>query len=214
MDKLTLVIGNKNYSSWSCRPWLVLTHFKIPFQEIQIPLAQPDSKAKVLKYSPTGKVPLLKYGRISVWESLAICDYLADLFPKKNLWPKDKLKRAYARSIASEMHAGFINLRKACPMNVKLRKEIALTPEIEKDVKRIIYIWEDCRKKFGKKSDFLFGDFSIADAMFTPIVFRFRSYGIPTTPIVQKYMKAVLNLPAVKQWEDAALKETWVIENH
>ncbi len=214
MEKLTLVIGNKNYSSWSLRPWIVLTHFKIPFNEVLIPLALPESKKQVLKYSPTGKVPLLKYGKITVWESLAICDYVADLFPKKNMWPKDPAKRAYARSVASEMHAGFFNLRKACPMNVKKRTTINLTPEVEKDIKRITTMWDDARKRFGKGGDFLFGDFSIADAMYMPIVARFRTYNISVGKSARKYMDTMLNLPAFKEWEHAALKETWVIERH
>ena len=214
MEKFTLVIGNKNYSSWSLRPWLVLTHFKIPFKEILIPLARPESKAAVLKHSPSGKVPLLKHGKTIVWESLAICDYLADLFPSRNMWPKDKAKRAYGRSIASEMHAGFFNLRKACPMNVRARTPVALTPEVAKDVNRITAIWEDGRKKHGKSGNFLCGDFSIADAMFAPVVFRFRTYGIPVSGPAKKYMNAMLDLPAVKKWEEAALKEIWVIERH
>lgn len=214
MEKFTLVVGNKNYSSWSLRPWLVLTHFKVPFKEVLIPLARPDSKVKILKYSPSGKVPLLKHGKSTVWESIAICDYVADLFPKKNMWPKEYAKRAYARSIASEMHAAFFNLRKACPMNVRARITVELTPEVTKDISRMTAIWEDARKKHGQSGDFLFGDFTIADAMFAPVIFRFRTYGIAVSGPVKKYMDSMLNLPAVKKWEEAALKETWVIERH
>ncbi len=215
MDKFTLVIGNKNYSSWSLRPWLMLRHFQISFKEILIPLAQPDSKQKILSYSPAGKVPILIHNELVVWESIAIGEYLADLFPGKNLWPAHKQARAVARAISAEMHAGFLNLRKACPMNIKQDKPLEqMTPEIEKDVRRITNLWEDCRKRFGKNRKFLFGDFSIADAMFGPIIWRFNSYGIKTTGGAKDYFEAMLNLPAMKEWKEAALKETWVIEHH
>lgn len=215
MSKLILVIGNKNYSSWSMRPWLLCRHFKIPVQEILIPLFEPGSKEKILELSPSGKVPLLKDGKVTVWESLAICEYLAEKFPKKNLWPKDRSARAAARAISSEMHAGFMNLRKACPMNVRANKPLAEIPaDVQKDALRIRAIWEDCRKRFGKGGDFLFGKFSIADAMFAPVVRRFRTYGIKCPGISEKYMQAMLDLPAMREWEKAAVAEPYEIEHH
>jgi glutathione S-transferase len=214
MDKMTLVIGNKNYSSWSLRPWAVLKHFKIPFDEILIPLRLADSKEKILKFSPAGKVPILIHGKTTVWESLAICEYLAFLFPEKNLWPKDPMKRAAGLSISSEMHAGFINLRKTCPMNVRARKSIAVTPEVDADIKRIQEIWTDCRTKYKKDGDFLLGAFSIADAMYAPVVYRFQSYGIKTEGAVKEYCQNILKLPVYQEWDQAALVEPYVIENH
>ena len=212
---MILIIGNKNYSSWSMRPWVLAQHFKIPVQEIVIPLFQPGSKEKILKYSPSGKVPVLKNGKVIVWESLAICEYLAEKFPKKNLWPKDRAARAAARAVSSEMHAGFMNLRKACPMNVRAKKPLPeVPPDVQKDAERIQRLWEDCRKRFGKGGDFLFGKFSIADAMFAPVVWRFRTYGIPYAGVSEKYIRAMLALPAMKEWEKATIAEPYVIDHH
>lgn len=215
MSKLVLVIGNKNYSSWSMRPWVLCQYFKIPVQEVLIPLFQPGSKEEILKYSPSGKVPFLRDGKVGVWESLAICEYLAEKFPKKNLWPKDRAARAAARAVSSEMHAGFPNLRKTCPMNVRANKPLAeISAEVEKDVVRIQALWEDCRKKFGKGGEFLFGKFSIADAMFALVVWRFRTYGIKCAGHSEKYCKAMLALAVMKEWEKAAIAEPYVIEHH
>ena len=212
MEKITLVIGNKNYSAWSLRPWVVLKYFDIPFEEIFIPLRQVDSKEKILKHSPSGKVPVLKHGKIAVWESLAICEYLADLFPEKNLWPKDIQARAIARAISCEMHAGFMDLRKNCPMDVRSDKTgQPQSTEINRDIQRIIQIWEDCRKNFGQKGGFLFGEFSVADAMFAPVVFRFNTYGAKLSPIAKNYFNQMLNLSQMKEWREAANKEPDVI---
>ncbi len=215
MDKFTLVIGNKNYSSWSLRPWLLMKQAKIPFEEVIIPLFTPGYKEKILQYSPAGKVPLLKHGKITIWESVAICDYLNDIFPKKNLLPKDKKKRALARSICAEMHAGFLAFRKNCPMNVKAKKEPKDNPpELYKDVARIKAIWEECRRLSKKDGEFLFGNFTMADAMYAPIVFRFNTYGITIDGEAKKYADFMFNLPALQEWYQAALKESWVIEAH
>lgn len=215
MGKFILVIGNKNYSSWSLRPWVVMKHFKIPFDEIVVPLFKPGSKEELLKHSSAGKVPILKHGSFTVWESIAICEYLADIFVEKNLWPKDPKKRAIARAVSAEMHAGFIDLRKNCPMNIKaLRDPKERTPEMERDVKRILSMWTELREQNKKDGEFLFGDFSIADAMYAPVVFRFQSYGIETSGNAKKYCESMLNLPAIKEWVDAALKEIWEIQNH
>jgi glutathione S-transferase len=208
------VIGNKNYSSWSLRPWAVLKHFKIPFDEVLIPLFVDGFKEKILQYSPSGKVPILIHGKTAVWESLAICEYLDFLFPEKNLWPEDPVKRGYALSISSEMHAGFIHLRKTCPMNVKARRTITITPEVDADIKRIQSIWTNCRTKYKNDGHFLFGEFSIADAMYAPVVYRFQSYGIKTEGLVREYAENILKLPVYQEWEKASLVEPYVIENH
>ena len=208
MDKFTLMIGNKNYSSWSLRPWVLMKYFKIPFDEIVIPLRQPGSKEKVLEHSPAGKVPILKHGNLNVWESIAIAEYLADVFPQKNLWPKDLKKRAQARVVSAEMHAGFQALRTACPMNVKARKTIKeMTPEIERDIKRINQMWNEAREQNQKDGDFLFGPFSIVDAMYAPIVLRIQTYGIEVSGLAKKYGETMLNVPVMKEWSEAAVKE-------
>ncbi len=214
MEDLTLIIGNKNYSSWSLRPWLVLKHFEIPFKEIVIPLFQPGSKEKILEISPSGKVPSLKHKNLVIWESIAVCEYLAEFFPKKNLWPSDKEARALARAVSAEMHAGFIDLRKACPMNVKATKPQEPTEPVKQNIARIIKIWEDSRRMFKKNGDFLFGEFSIADAMYAPVIWRFNTYGVKLTGIANEYFNTMLKLPAMVNWRQAALKEPWEINHH
>lgn len=211
-NKFTLIIGNKNYSSWSLRPWLVMKYFHIPFHEILIPLYQEGYKQKILKYSPSGKVPLLIHKRLAVWETIAICEYLAEQFPKKNLWPKNKEARALARAVSAEMHAGFMNLRKNCPMNVRENKpKVGLNSDVKKDIERITNIWEDCRRRFGKGGDFLFGKFCIADAFYAPIVWRFNTYKIPLSGIPGKYFDAMIDLPAMQKWREASIQEPWAI---
>ena len=211
MDNFTLLIGNKNYSSWSLRPWILMKYFKIPFKEKVFALFQPGTKEAILKYSPAGKVPVLLHGKVVVWESIAIAEYLADLFPKKNLWPKDLEKRAHARSISAEMHAGFLALRKACPMNVRaLNKPMKeTTPDVDKDLARITAIWEDCRTKYKKDGAFLFGEFSVADCMYAPVVYRIRSYNLPVSGLAKEYYEMMYDLPEMKEWEEAGVKETF-----
>ena len=228
--QFTLVIGNKNYSSWSLRPWLVLKHLGISFDEILIPLRQPQTKQQILKYSPAGKVPILKHQcsvsniplqwgdsletlhqDLVIWESLAIAEYLADLYPEKQLWPEDREARATARAISSEMHAGFMDLRKNYPMDVRSHKSPRPNEGVTEDINRLILIWQECRKKFGKNGQFLFGKFSIADCMFAPIVFRFNTYGVDLSGEAKKYFTAMLNLPAMKEWRSAAALEPYVI---
>jgi len=210
----TLVIGNKNYSSWSLRPWLVMKYFKIPFKEILVPLYEGDYRQKILKYSPAGKVPTLISGNVVVWDSLAICEFLSEAFPKKNLWPKEKQARAAARSICAEMHSGFIALRRNCPMDVRtVKPEFNVPTDTQKDADRVVSIWESCRRQFGKKGDFLFGNFTIADAFYAPVVWRFNTYGIKLSTDAKKYFDVMLQLPAMREWQTAAKKETWVIEH-
>jgi glutathione S-transferase len=211
---LTLVIGNKNYSSWSFRPWIALRTAAIPFEEVVIPLYEPGSKERILSFSPAGKVPVLIDGDVRVWESLAIMDYLAERFPQGELWPKDAAPRAHARAIAAEMHAGFAPLRRHCPMNmwrpVKARE---LTPEVAADVKRIEAIFTECRERFGQGGAFLFGAFCAADAMYAPVVSRLHTYGIAVGPVAEAYKQAIMALPAWTEWRAAALKEPWVMAN-
>ncbi len=214
MGKLILVIGNKNYSSWSMRPWFLMKHFKIEFNEILLQLGKPESKNEILKYSPSGKVPVLIHGDTTIWESIAIMEYVAEIFPKKNLWPKDAATRAVARAVVAEMHAGFMNLRKTCPMNVRANKPLKeISPEVKADINRITQLWEDCRKKFGKNGDFLFGEFSIADAMYAPVIWRFHTYSLPISGIAKKYFDHMFNLPSMREWHTEALNEPYVM-NH
>jgi glutathione S-transferase len=212
---LTLFIGNKNYSSWSMRPWIAMKVAGIAFDEEVISLDAKDFKARVSKISGTGKVPVLTDGEIHVWESLAILDHLAETFPKARLWPAEPQARAHARAIAAEMHAGFVALRRHCPMNMwrppKMRE---LTPEAAADVRRIDAIWTDCRRRFGVQGSFLFGPFGAADAMYAPIVSRFQTYAVEVGPAGQAYMQAVSALPAWKEWRAAALREPWVLPNN
>lgn len=209
----TLLIGNKNYSSWSLRPWIAMKVAGIDFDEQIVPLYEPGSRETVLKYSPTGKVPCLVDDDVTVWESLAILDYLADRYPEKKLWPADLKARALARAIAAEMHAGFAALRKHCPMNMRRdpRKIRELAPEVQADVARIDAIWTDCRGRFGQDGPFLFGAFGNADAMYAPVVSRFASYAIPVGKAARAYMEAVMALPAWKDWEKDGRAERWVM---
>jgi glutathione S-transferase len=207
---LHLVIGNKNYSSWSFRPWLAMKVAGIAFEETVISLEAEDFKARVLALSGTGKVPVLIDGDIRVWESLAILEYLAEKFPAAGLWPKDAAARAYARVISSEMHAGFMALRRLLPMNiwrpVKLRP---LDDDSKADAARIDAMWSGCRARYG--GPFLFGAFSAADAMYAPVVWRFQTYAVEVSAPARAYMDAMMALPAWREWREAALRETWVL---
>ena len=214
MGDMTLVIGNKNYSSWSLRPWLAMKVAGLDFEEILIPLYEGDYKKKILKYSPAGKVPILIDGAVTVWDSLAILEYLAEKFPDRNLWPADKAARARARSVCSEMHSGFMALRKECPMDIRKDSENkSLSDQARSDVARIQRIWSETRKQYGKKDDFLFGKFTIADAMFAPVVFRFRTYGMKLDATARAYSNTMLALPALQEWIHAAQEEPYVIKH-
>lgn len=211
MASLTLVIGNKRYSSWSLRPWLALRHTGLPFDEILVPLRQPDSKATLLRYSPGGQVPALIHGDLTIWESLAICEYLADLCPEARLWPEDRTARAVARAVACEMHAGYVDLRRTLSMDVKERHpDTPHTPECEANIARILALWQDCRQRFGQGGPFLFGAFSNADAMFAPVCTRFVTYDVPLPVDAQAYVNAMYALPALQDWIAAAGKEEYV----
>ena len=212
---LKLVVANKAYSSWSLRPWILLAHFKIPFEEVVIPMDQPETRATMLKYAPTGKCPSLHDGRIAVWESLAIMDYVAEIFPEKAIWPRAKAARAHARSLAAEMHAGFAALRQACPTNFRRKpKAIPLSDEVLADAARIEAAFAHARETFGSAGPFLFGPFSAADAMFAPVVNRFDAYAFPVAKTTRAYMEAMMALPAWKAWIADAEAEPWRIERY
>jgi glutathione S-transferase len=212
---LTLVIGNKNYSSWSLRPWIAMTVAGIPFAEVVIPLYEPGSRERILAYAPAGKVPVLIDGGQAVWESLAILEHLAERFPAAGLWPADARARSYARSAAHEMHGGFMPLRKACPMNMWLPpKPRPQADDVMDNVRRIDALWTECRARFGQGGDFLFGRFGAADAMYAPVVSRFHSYGLPISATARAYMDAVMALPAWRAWYEAALEEPWVMQHN
>jgi glutathione S-transferase len=207
---LKLVIGNKNYSSWSFRPWIALKVAGIPFEEEVVSLNAPDFKARVTRISGTGKVPALADGAVHVWESLAILEYLAEKFPQAKLWPHDPQARAEARALAAEMHAGFVPLRRQLPMNMwRPVKRLELKPETQANVARIEVIWTDCRKRSG--GPFLFGPFGAVDAMFAPVVSRFHTYDVAVNAGTKAYLDAVMALPAWAEWRAAALKEPWVL---
>ncbi len=213
MTRLTLIIGNKNYSSWSMRPWLLMRQAGIPFDEVRIPLRMPESPVALAKWSPSGKVPALHDGDIVVWDSLAICEYLNERFPDKQLWPRDPAARAVARSVSAEMHSGFSALREHMSMNIRARRPgKGRTPECLADIERIVSIWTDCRARFGEGGEFLFGRFSIADAMYAPVVLRFQTYGVVLAGAAQDYAEAVLALPALQAWVADAVAETERIE--
>lgn len=212
---LKLVIGNKNYSSWSMRPWLAMRASRIDFEEIFVPLYTDDKtdKDRILSFSPAGKVPVLIDGDVTVWDSLAIIEYLAERFPQAKLWPEDRAMRAHARSVSAEMHSGFLPLRNECGMNLhRPVRALTLTAEAEANVARIQEIWAECRERYGKSGPFLFGAFSAADAMFAPVVHRFRSYAINVEARAQAYMDTMMKLPAFAEWTQAGLAETYVIE--
>jgi len=213
---LKLIIGNKNYSSWSFRPWIGLKASGIAFDEEVIPLYVEGSKEKILAHSPAGKVPVLIDGATHVWESLAILEYAAEKFPGAGLWPSDPAARAHARSISTEMHAGFLELRNNMPMNIRASYPgKGMTPAVRADIERITGLWRDCRKRFAgafqKDDGFLFGTFGAADAMYAPVVTRLRTYGVKVDSDGDAYCNAVLAHPAVKDWIDAAKHEPWLI---
>lgn len=212
MAGLKLVIGNKNYSSWSMRPWLALRANDIPFEEVFIPLyTGAEDKRRILDVSPAGKVPILVDGGITVWDSLAIIEYVAEKFPEKRLWPADRAARARARSISAEMHSGFAALRNECGMNLhRPVGKIPLSAEAHDNIARIQQIWSECLSASG--GPFLFGAFGGADAMYAPVVHRFRTYAVEVSPAARRYMETMQELPAFQEWTRAGLAETIIIE--
>ena len=208
MSALSLVIGNKNYSSWSLRPWLLLKQSGLEFEEIRVVLYAPDFAERVRAISPSGKVPALRHGALVVWDSLAICEYLNDAFPEIRAWPRGLEERAIARAVSAEMHSGFTALRNTLPMNIRASgRRVKPTPELERDIARVCEIWRDCRTRAGERGPFLFGDFSIADAMYAPVATRFATYGVPLGPVEAAYVESLRRLPAMLEWAAAAATE-------
>ncbi|MBM3531789.1 MAG: glutathione S-transferase family protein [Alphaproteobacteria bacterium] len=210
---LTLIVGNKNYSSWSMRPWLALKRTGAAFEEIVIPLDRPETRAEIFKHSPSGFVPTLKDDELTVWDSLAICEYLAEKFPGAALWPQDPSARAVARSVSAEMHSSFSALRTNMPMNMRANLPgKGRAPGVQEDVNRISAIWRDCRARFGSGGPYLFGSFSIADAMYGPVVSRFVTYQVELDADAKAYVNTMWADPALAAWAESARREPWVIE--
>lgn len=208
-----LIVGSKNYSSWSLRPWLVLREAGLAFEEVVIPLRRPDTRKRILEHSPSGKVPALIHGDLIVWDSLAIAEYVAERHPEKRLWPTEVKPRALARSIAAEMHSGFADLRSALSMEFAARKSMTSIPDgASNDIRRIIAIWREARSKHGGRGALLFGGFTIADAMYAPVVSRFTTYGVDLAAhgddgTAKAYCKAMMALPGMLDWGRAAITE-------
>jgi glutathione S-transferase len=214
MDEFTLVIGNKNYSSWSLRGWLMVKASGAPFREVLVPLDQPETRQQILQFTPSARVPVLIDQGVSIWDSLAIGEYLAETFPQAKLWPQDKDARAAARAVSAEMHSGFTDLRRDAPMNIRGHfPHRSLGAQATADIRRIVTLWRDCRRNFGEKRNpdegFLFGSFTVADAMFTPIATRLRTSDVALDNDTATYVDRVLSTPAMKEWTTAALKEEW-----
>jgi glutathione S-transferase len=219
MADLTLCIGNKNYSSWSLRPWLALKQAGAAFEEVVIPLRRPETAALLRRHSPTQRVPALRHRGAVIWESLAICEYVAELFPAARLWPEDREARAVARAAATEMHGGFADLRRLMPMDIRSRRPLGTRLDgARKDVDRVHQLWRECRQRFGARGasgagPFLFGGFTVADAMYAPVTRRFVTYGVPLDEICGAYVEAVTALPAMAEWIAAARTEPWTIDD-
>ena len=198
----TLVIGNRNYSSWSMRPWLLLKAFGVPFDEVMIPLNTPAFEASIRDWSPSARVPAMRHGDVAIWDSLAICEYANEALLDGRGWPAAVAARAHARSIVAEMHSGMSDLRGECPMNVRrvMERPHRIGPGAQRDAARVQEIWRDTRARFGAGGGLLFGTFTIADAFYAPVVFRFRTYGVPVDDDARRYMDAVLALPATREW--------------
>ncbi len=219
MADFTLVIGNKNYSSWSLRGWLMAKIAGIEFEEIIVPLDLPETQPTIRKHSPSGRVPVLLHRGLAIWESLAIAEYLNDVKPEAGLWPPSQAARAHARAISAEVHAGFADLRNNMPMNIRASYPgKGMTPQVRADIERITGLWRDCRKRFStafqNDQGFLFGAFGAADAMYAPVVTRFRTYGVKLDSDSEAYCTAMLNYAPMKAWIDDAKNEPWLIQQY
>jgi glutathione S-transferase len=209
METLTLVIGNKNYSSWSMRAWVLLRQLGIDFEERRLRFDSDEWDAGIGRWSPSGLVPVLWRGGVAVWDTLAIAETVAEWFPDRGVWPADPVARAFARAASAEMHSGFRNLRATMPMNIRASHPgKGMTPEARADIARIERLWTEARRRFGAGGDFLFGRFSAADAMFAPVVMRFQTYAVPCGSVASRYCEAVKATPAVMAWAEGALAET------
>ena len=215
MPPLKLVIANRNYSSWSLRAWLVLERTRVPFEDVVVPLGQPATAAEIRKHSPSGRLPVLVDGAVLAWDSLSIAEHLAERFPSSRLWPSDPAARAVARSVCAEMHSGFTALRQTLPMNIRRRRRGGFeAPSVMQDIARITEIWTELRKRFGAGGPFLFREYGIADAFFTPVAARFRTYGVPLPPEAAAYREALLSWPAFRRWELEAEREPWTLPEY
>lgn len=213
MPAFQLIIGNKNYSSWSLRLWLLLRKLSVSFDETQVLLQTEDFKQQVMRFSPVGKVPVLLDGDLAIWDSLAIAEYLAEQFPQA--WPRDPAARVFARSICAEMHSGFMALRSQMPMNCRATgREVMGNEALAQDIERIQAIWTECRLRYGTSGPWLFGEFTIADAMFAPVVFRFNTYGVDCQGFAAEYMQTVLHDADVQAWLHAAQQEQATIMSY
>ena len=214
MSNLTLVIGNRNYSSWSLRPWILLKHLELPFREIRLVLDTAEFKANIGRYSPTGRVPVLLDGELAVWESVAILEYLSELGGGAG-WPDDRVARATARAVAAEMHAGFAALRSGYPMNIRARdRHVPMTAALAEAIARLDQLWSDCRERFGAGGPWLFGRYSAADAMYLPVALRFRTYGTEgLNTVARDYVSTAVADPLLASWLAAATAETETIEH-
>ncbi len=212
MGKLRLVIGNKNYSSWSLRPWLLLRHFNVDFEEVRIPLYQADSAERLARYSPSLKVPVLHDGALQIWDSLAICEYVSEQYLQGQGWPGASAARAKARAVSAEMHSGFNEVRSRWPMNVRLQRKAAEDPVLLPEIARIQQLWQQCLEE--SSGPFLFGRFSIADCMYAPIALRFNSRQPQLTTTALRYVHTLLNVPALDEWIAAAQTETEILARY
>ncbi len=204
---MQLIIGNKNYSSWSLRPWLLLTHYGVPFEEISVALFTPGYKEELARYSPTLRVPVLKDGGTTIWDSLAICEYLSEKYLEGKAYPMDMEERGLCRSYCSEMHSGFMAIRSEMPMNCRARRRLQISAVAREESRRVDQLFCEARARYARHGDYLFGEFSLADCMFAPIVMRFTTYGIELSEIAQKYMAFMLENPALASWVEAARNE-------
>ena len=211
MAATKLILGNKTYSSWSLRGWLAARLAGIDFEEVVIFLYKPGSREAILSHNPAGKVPTLVVDGEPVWDSLAIAEYLAETCPDRGLWPADPAARRLARCVTAEMHAGFQALRKALPMDLSRRAPKPLAPDVQADIDRVQAIWRDCRGRFGKGGDFLFGQPTIADSFYAPVVTRFRSYEVKLDPVAEAYSRTITAWPLMQEWTAAAAEETEVL---
>ena len=210
MAPLTLIIGNRNYSPWSLRSWLFMKHIGLEFEEILIPLDTPETHEQIDRYGPSGRVPVLRQGTLCVWDSLAICEYIAELSGKG--WPQAPEARAVARAVCAEVHSGFSTLRSLWPMNARARnRRTAITAALEADIERIDEMWNDCRGRFGAGGPWLFGEYGVADAMYAPVVLRFNTYGARISQTARWYMASVLEDGPLQEWLQAAKQEPWTI---
>jgi len=215
MADFTIYLANKNYSSWSMRAWLMLKQAGAEFDEVVVPLRQAETRTEILRHSPSGRLPALRHGDFTVWESLAIGEYLAEVFTKARLWPATRKARAVARAVSAEMHGGFGHLRRHLPMNMRgSYPGRGMTEEAQADLNRIFALWRDAKKRFGAEGAFLFGEFGIPDAMYAPVISRLRTYGVPLDPDIADYCVAVETSPYFLEWQAAAKKEPMIIEEY